>query len=164
MNPDGKSSLSHLDERGRARMVDVSAKPVSERRATASGFVEMSEGTLALVRAGELPKGDVLAAARLAGIMAAKRTHELIPLCHPLPLDRVEVEFELRQNGIAISATAAATARTGVEMEAMTAVAIAALTLYDMCKSVERGISIGPVRLERKSGGSSGIYERKPDD
>ena len=163
MSPKEKS-LSHLDERGSARMVDVSAKPVTERRATASAFVAMSAGTLDLVRGGGLPKGDVLAAARLAGIMAAKRTHELIPLCHPLPLDSVGVDFQLEAEGIAVSATAVATARTGVEMEAMTAVAIAALTLYDMCKSVERGITIGPIRLERKSGGSSGSYERKPDD
>ena len=115
MSPKEKS-LSHLDERGSARMVDVSAKPVTERRATASAFVAMSAATLDLVRGGEMPKGDILAAARLAGIMAAKRTHELIPLCHPLPLDSVEVDFEFEAEGIAVGATAVATARTGVEI------------------------------------------------
>ncbi|HUG05974.1 MAG: cyclic pyranopterin monophosphate synthase MoaC [Chloroflexota bacterium] len=151
-------TLTHLDERGAARMVDVGAKPVTERRATARGMVLLSSATLALVRDGRTPKGDVLASARLAGIMAAKRTSELIPLAHPLPITHASVELVVEARGIAIEATVATTAQTGVEMEALTAVAVAALTLYDMLKAVERGARITDVRLVAKSGGRSGEY------
>ncbi len=148
--------LSHLDDKGAARMVDVGAKAATERRAVARGRVTLSTATIALVRSGTTPKGDVLAAARIAGIMAAKRTSDLIPLTHPLPLTHVGVELVVDDAGIAIEATAATTAQTGVEMEALTAVAVAALTLYDMLKSVERGARITDVRLVEKSGGKSG--------
>jgi cyclic pyranopterin phosphate synthase len=153
--------LSHLDDKGETRMVDVSRKAVTEREAAASAFVRMGSQTLELVRGGGLPKGDVLAAARLAGIMAAKRTPELIPLCHPLPLENVTVEFRFEEDGLAIETRTKASAKTGVEMEALTAAAVAALTVYDMCKSADRAIEIGPIRLERKSGGASGTFERK---
>ena len=159
---DGQPALSHLDERGDARMVDVSDKPETHREATARGRVAMSAQTLALIAEGRAPKGDVLAAARLAGIMAAKRTHELIPLCHPLPISGVEVRLEPSAPGAApaveIEAVVRTTARTGVEMEALTAVSVAALTVYDMCKSAERGMRIEDVRLVAKSGGRSGDY------
>jgi len=141
-------------------MVDVSGKPVSRREAVAEAFVAMSAQTLAAVREGGMPKGDVLAAARLAGIMAAKRTHELIPLCHPLPLEKVTVDLSIEAEGVAIRSAVKTSAKTGVEMEALTAVSVAALTIYDMCKAMERGITIGPIRLEHKSGGASGTYER----
>ena len=153
-----RRSLTHVDERGAARMVDVGAKPVSERRATARGMLLLSSETLALVRDGRTPKGDVLASARLAGIMAAKRTAELIPLAHPLPITHASVDLVIETKGIAIEATVATTAQTGVEMEALTAVAIAALTLYDMLKAIERGARITDVRLVAKSGGRSGEY------
>ena len=152
--------LSHTDAEGAARMVDISAKAVTERQATASAKVAMGTETLRLVRGGKVAKGDVLATARLAGITAAKRTADLIPLCHPLPLDEVAVELEFEVGGIAIAARVKATARTGVEMEALTAACVAALTVYDMCKALDRGIAIGPVRLERKSGGAGGTFER----
>lgn len=142
-------------------MVDVSAKPVTERRAVASGFVRMREETLHAIRERRTPKGDPLEAARLAGILAAKRTAELIPLCHPLPLTHVEVETELRTNGVALTASVATTAQTGVEMEALVAVSIAALTLYDMCKAMDREMTITDIRLERKTGGMSGDYVRQ---
>jgi cyclic pyranopterin phosphate synthase len=148
--------LTHLDAKGSARMVDVGGKPVTERRAVARGFVTLSKGTVGLVRDGKTPKGDVLAAARIAGIMAAKRTSELIPMTHPLPLTHVSVDLALEDDGIAIEATAATSAQTGVEMEALTAVTVAALTLYDMLKAVERGARITDVRLVEKSGGKSG--------
>ncbi|MBI2324614.1 MAG: cyclic pyranopterin monophosphate synthase MoaC [Chloroflexi bacterium] len=148
--------LTHVDEKGAARMVDVGAKPATERRATARGFVRLSGATVALVRDGKTPKGDVFAAARIAGIMAAKRTSELIPMTHPLPLTHVSVDLSLEDGGIAIEATAATTAQTGVEMEALTAVTVAGLTLYDMLKAVERGARITDVRLVEKSGGTSG--------
>lgn len=153
-----RKSLTHIDERGAARMVDVDAKPVTERRATARGMLLLSSETLALVRDGRTPKGDVLASARLAGIMAAKRTPELIPLAHPLPITHVSVDLVIEAKGIEIEATVATTAQTGVEMEALTAVAVAALTLYDMLKAVERGARITDVRLVAKSGGRSGEY------
>lgn len=153
-----KKSLSHLDARGDARMVDVSAKPATDRRATARGKLLVSKATLALVRSERAPKGDVLAAARIAGIMAAKRTPDLIPLCHPLPLSHVSVDLVLEADGIAIEATVGTTAATGVEMEALTAVSVAGLTLYDMLKSVERGARMTDVRLVAKSGGRSGEY------
>ena len=155
-------ALSHLDDAGHARMVDVSDKDVTQREATARGRVVMRPATLALIVEGRLPKGDVLATARIAGIMAAKRTHDLIPLCHPLPISGVEVRLEPSGDSgdaaIEIEATVRVTARTGVEMEALTAVSIAALTVYDMCKAVERGMSIEDVRLVAKSGGRSGDF------
>ena len=154
------SALTHLDEHGRARMVDVSAKDVTERSATAAASVSMRPDTLAKIVAGGMPKGDVLAAARLAGIMAAKRTHDLIPLCHPLPIDSVRVELRCNKarSTVEIAATTKVTGRTGVEMEALTAACVAALTVYDMCKAVDRGMVIGAVRLLRKAGGRSGEW------
>lgn len=154
-----RSELTHVDERGEARMVDVGGKPASERRAVARGLLRVSPATLALVRDGATKKGDVLAAARIAGIMGAKRTSDLIPLCHPVGLTHAAVECELVADGIAIEATAATTGPTGVEMEALTAVAVAGLTLYDMLKAVERGARLTDVRLVSKSGGASGTYE-----
>ena len=154
------SELSHVDEQGRVAMVDTSAKGATARRAVASARVLMSPGTVGALRAGRTPKGDPLETARIAGIMAAKRTAELIPLCHPLPLTHVDVRAELTDYGVRIEAEAATTAQTGVEMEALTAAAVAALTVYDMCKAVEKGITITDVRLERKSGGKSGDWER----
>jgi cyclic pyranopterin phosphate synthase len=153
--------LTHLDKEGRVRMVDTGAKPATARRARASARVLMSAETLAAVRAGRTPKGDPLETARLAGIMAAKRTADLIPLCHPLPLTHVEVRAEVLDDGVRLEAEAATTAQTGVEMEALTAVAVAALTVYDMCKAVEKGITITDVRLEEKSGGKSGAWKRQ---
>ena len=160
---EGDPTLSHLDPDGHARMVDVSAKPETTREATAAGRVTMRPETLALISAGRIPKGDVLATARLAGIMAAKRTPDLIPLCHPLPISGVEVRLEAAPDApggpaIEIEATVRTTARTGVEMEALTAVSVAALTVYDMCKSAERSMRIEAVRLIAKSGGRSGDY------
>ena len=150
--------LTHLDRKGAARMVDVGAKAVTERRAVARGLLRVSASTIALVRDGATPKGDVLAAARLAGIMAAKRTSDLIPLTHPLPLTHASVELVLGKEAIEIEATVATSARTGVEMEALTAVSVAGLTLYDMLKSVERGAILTDVRLVEKTGGKSGTY------
>lgn len=153
-------TLSHLDERGHARMVDVSSKEVTTREATARGRVLMRPETLALIVEGNVPKGDVLATARIAGIMAAKRTHELIPLCHPLPISGITVELipSATDPAIEIEATVRTTSQTGVEMEALTAVSVAALTVYDMCKAVERTMQISDVRLVAKSGGRSGDY------
>ena len=150
--------LTHLDEQGRASMVDVGWKSETAREAVARGAVSMRKETLELIKKGNVEKGDVLSVARLAGIMAAKRTADLIPLCHPLPLDRVEVDLRLNDetNEALITATARTTARTGVEMEALTAVSVAALTIYDMCKAVDRGMRIDGIRLVRKSGGMSG--------
>ncbi len=148
--------LTHLDAKGRARMVDVGSKTATERKARARGFLKLSPATVALVKDGKLEKGDVIAAAQLAGIMAAKRTSDLIPLTHPLPLTHVGVDLTVEKDGIAIEATASTTAQTGVEMEALTAVAIAGLTLYDMLKAVERGARLTDVRLVEKSGGASG--------
>ncbi|HVY57623.1 MAG TPA: cyclic pyranopterin monophosphate synthase MoaC [Xanthobacteraceae bacterium] len=155
-----KRELTHLGRSGEARMVDVSEKPATERVAVAEGRVVMQTATLALVLAGNAKKGDVLGAARLAGIMAAKRTHELIPLCHPLPLTKVEVEIEPDQTlpGFLVRATAKVTGQTGVEMEALTAVSVACLTIYDMVKAVERGMRIEGIRLIEKRGGKSGHY------
>ena len=154
-------TLTHVDETGAARMVDVGAKAVTERRATARGMILLSSETLALVRDGRTPKGDVLASARLAGIMAAKKTSELIPLAHPLPITHASVDLAIDAKGIAIEATVATTAQTGVELEALTAVTVAALTLYDMLKAVERGARITDVRLVAKSGGRSGEYRAR---
>lgn len=154
-------SLTHVDERGQARMVDVGDKPVTRREAVARAWVVMKPETLALIQTGGLPKGDVLAAARIAGIMAAKRTSDLIPLCHPLPLDSVAVECrpDEASNAVEVTATVHVTARTGAEMEALTAAATAALTIYDMCKAVDRSMHIESLRLLRKSGGRSGTWE-----
>jgi cyclic pyranopterin monophosphate synthase len=154
--------LSHFDAEGASRMVDVGAKPVTVRAARASGRMRMQATTLQLVRERGLHKGNVLEVARLAAIMAAKRTAELIPLCHGLSLDAVEVTFAFPDaETIAIEAAARATARTGVEMEALTAVSVAALTVYDMCKAVDRAITIESIRLEEKSGGKSGHFRRQ---
>ena len=155
------SRLTHLDAEGRATMVDVSPKEDTERRATARGSVVMAPETLALIQSGGVPKGDVLTVARLAGIMAAKRTSELIPLCHPLMLTSVKVELttDPERSAVDIEATCKLTGKTGVEMEALTAVSVAALTVYDMCKAVDRGMRIGDIRLTHKSGGKSGSYE-----
>ena len=156
-----RKRLTHVDAKGAARMVDVGAKAVTERRAVARGLLRVSPETMALVRDGGTPKGDVLAAARLAGIMAAKKTSELIPLTHPLPITHATVELTLEREGIAIEATVATAAQTGVEMEALTAVSIAGLTLYDMLKSVERGAQLTDVRLIEKTGGKSGTFRAK---
>jgi len=155
--------LTHFDAKGKARMVDVSAKPATERVATATGRVLVAESTMDLIRKGGVKKGDVLSVARLAGIMGAKRTPELIPLCHPLALSAVTVDLALdpAASAIDISATVKTTGPTGVEMEAMTAVAVAALTIYDMCKAADRGMALTDIRLDYKSGGKSGTYRRK---
>jgi len=154
--------LTHLDEHGSARMVDVGAKPVTERRAVARAIVRMAPQTARAVQAGDAPKGDVLGTARIAGILAAKRTGELIPLCHPLGLDHITVDavVDVDAGTVTLTATAGVTAKTGVEMEAMTAAAVAALTVYDMVKGVERGVTIEAVALLEKSGGRSGTWRR----
>ncbi len=156
------SRLTHFDAEGRAAMVDVGAKAETERLATARGEVLMAAETFALVAAGRIGKGDVLGVARLAGIMAAKRTPDLIPLCHPLALTSVKVDLTLDEarSAIVIEATCKLTGRTGVEMEALTAVSVAALTVYDMCKAVDRGMTIGAIRLVEKSGGKSGHFKQ----
>jgi len=151
------AKLSHVDESGRARMVDVTAKDDTIREAVAKGSVRMKPETLALIQSGGVPKGDVLAVAQVAGVMAAKRTHELIPMCHPLLLSAIDVRLEPdeKESAVRITATVRTTGKTGVEMEALTAVAVAALTIYDMCKAVDRGMRVEGVRLARKSGGKS---------
>lgn len=156
--------LTHLDEQGSARMVDVGAKSESERLAIAAGEVQMRSETLALIRAGAMKKGDVLATARLAGIMAAKHTSDLIPLCHPVSLTYVSVDFELDEllPGVHIQALARTTGKTGVEMEALTAVSVAALTIYDMAKAAEKTMRIGNIRLLEKHGGASGDIVNEP--
>jgi cyclic pyranopterin phosphate synthase len=154
------NQLSHVDEEGRIKMVDTSAKPLTTRRATASGRVVMSKETVAVIRERRTPKGDPLETARLAGIMAAKRTADLIPLCHPLPLTQIDVKAQLDEEGVYLESEVSTNAQTGVEMEALTAVSVAALTVYDMCKAVEKGITITNVRLESKTGGKSGDYAR----
>ncbi len=155
------SKLSHFDAKGAAVMVDVSAKGETERVATAAGSVIMQPATLKLIQSGGTKKGDVLAVARLAGIMGAKRTPDLIPLCHPLSLNSVSVELvcDPKRHAVDIAATVKITGKTGVEMEALTAVSVAALTIYDMCKAVDRGMRIENIRLTHKSGGKSGTYE-----
>jgi cyclic pyranopterin phosphate synthase len=158
--------LSHIDEQGRARMVDVGHKANTQREAIARGRVSMQPQTLALIQEGGLPKGDVLAVAQVAGVMAAKRAHDLIPLCHPLLLTHIGVDFELQEEAvdendlaaIDITATVRTTGKTGAEMEALTAVSLAGLTIYDMCKAVDRGMRLEAVRLVRKSGGKSGEW------
>jgi len=152
------SKLTHLDSEGRARMVDVSGKPQTAREAVATGLVRMSAKTLALALSGGGKKGDVRAVAEIAGVMAAKRTSELIPLCHPLALSKIEVSVEPAEGGLAVTARVKTTGPTGVEMEALTAVSVACLTLYDMLKAAERGMTIEAVRLLEKSGGASGDW------
>jgi len=151
--------LSHYDSAGQAKMVDVSQKPSTRREAEASAFVALNPEVLAALP--DNPKGDPLEVARLAGIMAAKKTADLIPMCHPLPLTRIDVTLRLCENGLAVSSKVTTTAATGVEMEALVAASIAALTVYDMCKALDKGIEIREVRLERKSGGKSGDYQRQ---
>ncbi len=153
--------FSHLDPAGQAHMVDTSSKPVTARQARAEGCIRMGEATIARIRQQQIAKGDVLATARIAGIMAAKQTASFIPLCHPIGLDSVTIEFEMHDTSIQIRAIANVMARTGVEMEALVAVTTAALTIYDMCKSLDRGMVIDRVRLMEKTGGVSGHYLRK---
>jgi cyclic pyranopterin phosphate synthase len=155
------TDLTHFDEHGASRMVDVGEKPITKRTARASGIVRMLPATRTLIMDRRMAKGDVLEVARLAGIMAAKRTDELIPLCHSLPLDAVRIDFsEVESDGLRIEATVEVTGKTGVEMEALTAVSVAALTIYDLCKSVDRGMRIEQIQLEEKSGGRSGTFVR----
>ena len=156
--------LTHIDEHGRAKMVDTSEKPLTARRAIASARVLMSRETVAAVRAQGTPKGDPLEPARLAGIMAAKRTAELIPLCHPLPLTHINVRAGLRDFGVYLESEVVTHAQTGVEMEALMAVSVAALTIYDMCKAIDKEMTITDVRLELKTGGESGDYRRGPEE
>ena len=152
--------LSHVDSEGQVRMVDTGAKQISARRAVASARVLMSPETVTALRKHRTPKGDPLEAARLAGIMAAKRTADLIPLCHPLPLTHIDVQATMENGGVYLEAEVSTNAQTGVEMEALTAVSVAALTVYDMCKALEKGMTITEVRLESKTGGKSGDYAR----
>lgn len=152
------SELTHLDESGAARMVDVAGKPATAREAVAAGRISMSREAAAAIRDGAVRKGDALATARIAGIMAAKRTAELIPLCHPLPLTRVAIDLAPDETGVTVTATAATEARTGVEMEALTAVGVALLTLYDMAKALDKRMTIGEIRLLSKKGGKSGDW------
>ena len=156
------ATLSHIDEQGRVRMVDVTGKDVTQRVAVAQGVVTMRAETLAAIAEGQIPKGDVLTVARIAGIMAAKKTSELIPMCHPLNISGVEVKLTPRQSppSVEIEATVRITGKTGVEMEALTAVSVAGLTIYDMCKAVDREMTVGEVRLMHKSGGKSGTFVR----
>lgn len=153
------TKLTHLDESGAAHMVDVGGKPATARRAVASGRITMSAEALEAIRAGNAPKGDVLSAARIAGIMAAKRTGELIPLCHPLGLEAVNIDFAFEEAAIRATTTASLTGRTGVEMEAMVAVSVALLTIYDMAKAIDKGMVIESVRLIEKTGGKSGDWK-----
>jgi cyclic pyranopterin phosphate synthase len=153
--------LTHVDSSGRARMVDVSQKPVTQREAVAKGLVRMQPSTLQLLRQGQTAKGDVLAVAQVAGIMAAKQTYQLIPLCHPLSIDNARIEFRLAEaeSAVEITATILSTGKTGVEMEALTAVAVSALTIYDMLKAADRGMRLESIRLVRKKGGKSGTIK-----
>ena len=154
------TKLSHVNDQGRIRMVDTGDKEITSRRAVASGRVLMSTATVAALREHRTPKGDPLEAARLAGIMAAKRTAELIPLCHPLPLTHIDVRAVLDEGGVSLEAEVSTNAQTGVEMEALTAVSVAALTVYDMCKALEKGMTITDIKLDSKTGGKSGDYVR----
>jgi len=156
------TELSHVDDQGRVRMVDTGNKQITSRRAVASARVLMTSDTVAALREHRTPKGDPLEAARLAGIMAAKRTSDLIPLCHPLPITHVDVHASVDDDGVSLEAEVSTNAQTGVEMEALTAVSVAALTVYDMCKALEKGMTITDVRLESKTGGKSGDYSRIP--
>lgn len=155
------NNLTHLDEDGAARMIDVGAKPVTARRATAGGRIVMTPEAAAAIRDGTVVKGDVLAAARIAGIMAAKRTAHLIPLCHPLPLTSVTVDLTVDDEGVTATATCTTDARTGVEMEALTAVSVALLTIYDMAKAIDKGMIIEQIELLAKTGGRSGTWTRR---
>jgi len=155
------TDLSHIDEQGNVKMVDTTAKTITARRAVASARVLMSQVTLTAVSAHRTPKGDPLETARLAGIMAAKRTADLIPLCHPLALTHADVRAQIDATGVYLEAEVSTNAQTGVEMEALTAVSVAALTIYDMCKALDKGITITDIRLESKSGGKSGDYQRQ---
>jgi len=158
----GRVRLSHVDAQGRARMVDVGAKAVTEREAVARGIVRMRPPTLRLIRTGKIAKGEVLAVARVAGIMAAKRTADLIPMCHPLPVEVAGIDFTVVGPGtLQIEARVTVTGKTGVEMEALAAVSAAALTVYDMCKAVDRGMVISDIRLMEKRGGRSGVWKRQ---
>ena len=154
------TQLSHVDDEGRVRMVDTSHKETTSRRAVASAKVLMNQSTVSALREHRTPKGDPLEAARLAGIMAAKRTADLIPLCHPLPLTHIDVQASIEETGVFLQAEVSTNAQTGVEMEALTAVSVAALTIYDMCKALEKGITITDIRLESKTGGKSGDWTR----
>lgn len=155
-----REALTHFDRAGRARMVDVGEKPETDRVAVASGRVRMAGATVDLIRTGRATKGDVLAVAQVAAVMGAKRTADLIPMCHPLMLTRIDVSFELQQDEVRVEATVATRGRTGVEMEALTAVATAALTIYDMLKAVDRGMTIEAIQLQSKVGGRSGAWNR----
>src|SRR5437763_13282493 len=155
--------LTHIDRHGRAKMVDTTEKSVTERRAIASACVLMSAETIHAIRDHTTPKGDPLETGRLAGIMAAKRTHDLIPLCHPLQLTHIDVRAELQETGVYLESEVMTRAQTGVEMEALTAVSVAALTVYDMCKALDKGMTINDIRLEMKTGGKSGDYRREPN-
>lgn len=157
------SKLTHIDEQGSAHMVDVSHKTITSRQAVAEGSIEMDAATRAAVIDGDIAKGDVLGTARLAGIMAAKKTSDLIPLCHPLPISKVSIDIEPDDNGFAVRATVRVSGQTGVEMEALTAVSIACLTIYDMAKALDKSMQIGPIRLLEKEGGKSGDWRRAPD-
>lgn len=157
------SKLTHIDEHGRATMVDTSDKEITARRAIASARVLMSAETVAAIRNHTTPKGDPLETSRLAGVMAAKRTAELIPLCHPLPISHADVRVEVREDGVYLEAEVSTKAQTGVEMEALTAVTVAALTVYDMCKALDKSMTITDVRLELKTGGKSGHFRRAAD-
>lgn len=157
------AKLSHIDDKGNARMVDVTHKKETEREAVARGAVAMSAETYNLVRGGEAPKGDIFTTAKIAGIMAAKKTHELIPLCHPLAITHIDVEYDFddTRHTVNITSVVRTKGQTGVEMEAMTCVTVVGLTIYDMCKAVDKGIELGPFHLVQKSGGKSGTYRRK---
>ena len=158
---ESEADLTHLNEAGEVHMVDIGGKDVTDREAVAEAHVVMSEGLVSRFFAGDLPKGEAAAVARIAGIAAAKKTADLIPLCHPIPLSGVDIGLEPSGHGIRVLATVRTTGRTGVEMEAMTAVSVAALTIYDMVKGVERGVTVESVRLLKKSGGRSGTWERE---
>jgi cyclic pyranopterin phosphate synthase len=162
--PSAIGNFTHFGEHGRAKMVDVSEKAVTAREAIAKGLVKMRPETLQMIETGGIKKGDVLAVAQVAGIMAAKKTHELIPMCHPLQITGVDIDFTIRKpDSVEIKATVKTTGRTGVEMEALVSVAAAALTIYDMCKAIDRGMVIDDIKLMKKSGGKSGIFVRKDD-
>lgn len=158
------SQLTHLDETGRARMVNVGDKPITSRTATAKGRIVMSPATIERIRTGSMKKGDVLSVAQIAGITGAKKTWDLIPMCHNIPISGCEMSFEINEEGISITATASTVGQTGIEMEALTAVSIAALTVYDMCKAVDKGMKIENIRLVKKTGGVSGDYTAEEMD
>jgi len=160
----GNQALTHFDDAGNARMVDVGGKPESERIAIATGRITMNPATATIIREGTAKKGDVLGVARVAAIMAAKKTADAIPMCHPIPITRVDIGFELDATGVSIEARVDTRGQTGVEMEALHAVSIAALTIYDMVKAVDRGMTIEQVRLDYKEGGRSGVWQRQPNE